>query len=54
VNTSYRQADFMAAKQLLQNEAYANVQEAARAVVERALELTHKGSPLQRPTAKKR
>ena len=49
VNTSYRPADFMTARQLLQNEAYANVQEAARAVVEKALELNHKGSPLQRP-----
>ena len=54
VNTSYRRADFMVARQLLENENYANVQEAARAVVEKALELTHRGSPLQRPSPKKR
>ena len=48
VTKSYRQADFITAKQLLQDETYSNVQEAARAVVEKALELTHKGSPMQR------
>jgi len=48
VNTSYRPTDFTTARQLLRDETYASVQEAARAVVEKALELTHKGSPLQR------
>lgn len=48
VNTSYRPADFISAKQLLQEETYANIEEAARAVITKALELTHKGSPLQR------
>jgi hypothetical protein len=40
-NTSFRPGDFATAKHQLQDESYANVAEAARAVAERALELTH-------------
>lgn len=54
VNTSYRPADFATAKQLLQDESYTNIQEATRAVVAKALELTHKGSPLVRSKPKRR
>jgi hypothetical protein len=43
VETSFRQADFRAARQLLEDEAYASIEEAARAVAEKALELTHAG-----------
>jgi len=43
VVTSFRPDDFRRARQLLADESYANIQEAARAVAERALELTHGG-----------
>jgi hypothetical protein len=45
VSKTFRQADFLTARQLLQDEDYANVEEAARAVAEKALDLTHKGPP---------
>jgi hypothetical protein len=40
-NSSFRPGDFMTAKHQLQDESYASLPEAARAVAERALELTH-------------
>jgi DNA replication initiation complex subunit (GINS family) len=43
VSPSFRQADFLTARHLLQDEAYANIEEAARAVAEKALEMTHEG-----------
>ena len=49
VTTSFKPRDFSAAKQRLQDESYANIQEAARAVAEKALELTRDaGSPTKR------
>jgi hypothetical protein len=45
VSKTFRQADFLTARQLLQDEEYADIEEAARAVAEKALELTHKGPP---------
>ena len=45
VPKAFRPKDLQEAKLLLQDEAYANIQEAARAVVERALELARKGPP---------
>jgi len=45
VSKTFRQADFLSARQLLQDEEYANIEEAARAVAEKALDLTHKGPP---------
>ena len=47
VSTTFRQADFLTARLRLQDEAYANIEKAARAVAEKALELTHEG-PLKR------
>jgi hypothetical protein len=43
VATSFRPDDFRAARQLLQEEPFENADAAARAVVEKALELTHGG-----------
>lgn len=43
VATSFRPDDFRRARQLLAQESYPNVLKAARAVVEKALELTHEG-----------
>ncbi len=43
VNTSFRQPDFLAARHLLQDETYTSIQEAARAVADKALEMTHEG-----------
>jgi hypothetical protein len=47
VSTSFRQEDFRAAKHLLEEEGYARIEEAARAVVEKALSLTREagGTP---------
>jgi hypothetical protein len=45
VGTSFRQADFLTARHLLRDESYANVEEAARAVAEKALAMTHEGPP---------
>ena len=45
VSKTFRQADFLTARQLLQDEEYANIEDAARAVAEKALDLTHKGPP---------
>jgi hypothetical protein len=47
VSTSFRQEDFRAAKHLLEEEVYARIEEAARAVVEKALSLTREagGTP---------
>jgi hypothetical protein len=45
VSKTFRQADFLTARLLLQDEDYANIEEAARAVAEKALDLTHKGPP---------
>ena len=51
VNTSFRPDDFRTARQQLRDEPYADLPEAARAVVEKALELTHGGRqvPGQKP-----
>jgi len=43
VATSFRPDDFRRARQLLAEESYPDVLKAARAVVEKALELTHEG-----------
>jgi hypothetical protein len=50
VRTSFRQADFRTARQQLQDEAYESIQDAARAVAEKALELTHDGGTPKRGT----
>lgn len=41
VSTSFRQADFLTARLLLEDESYASIQEAARAVADKALSLTN-------------
>ena len=41
VNTSFRQEDFLTARRLLEEESYGSLEEAARAVAERALELSN-------------
>ena len=41
VSTTFRQGDLATAKHQLQDESYASISDAARAVAERALELTH-------------
>ena len=41
VNTSFRQEHFLTARRLLEEEAYATLDGAARAVAERALELSN-------------
>lgn len=41
VNKSFRQDDFLTARRLLADESYATLEEAARAVAERALALSH-------------
>jgi hypothetical protein len=43
VNTSFRQPDFLRARELLEDESYETTSAAARAVAEKALELTHDG-----------
>lgn len=43
VRTSFRQPDFLRARELLEDESYENTGVAARAVAEKALELTHDG-----------
>lgn len=43
VSTSFRQADFLTARHLLEDETYESIEEAARAVVEKALEMTREG-----------
>ena len=43
VITAFKPDDFRRAKQLLEEEAYTDIQAAARAVVEKALELTQGG-----------
>jgi len=53
VNTTFRQPDFIIAKRSLQDEVYASVPEAARAVAEKALELTH-GSSTSAVTRRRR
>ena len=45
VSTTFRKADFLTARHLLQDETYQNVEEAARAVAEKALAMTHEGPP---------
>ena len=45
VNTSFPPGDLNTAKHFLRDESYANIEEAARAVADKALELTHKGPP---------
>ena len=45
VVTAFKPDDFRRAKQLLEDESYSSVQEAARAVAEKALELTGEGRP---------
>jgi len=41
VTTSFKAGDFSAAKHQLSDEAYSDIQQAAKAVAEKALELTH-------------
>jgi hypothetical protein len=45
VSKTFRQADFLTARLRLQDEKYASIEEAARAVAEKALELTQQGPP---------
>lgn len=45
VETSFRPADFTTARQQLRADTFDSPQEAARAVAEKALELTHGGPP---------
>ncbi len=49
VNTSFRQEDFLEARRILKDESYGSVEEAARAVAEKALSLSNdpKGRPGQ-------
>ena len=49
VSPSFRQADFLTARHLLQDEAYASIEEAARAVAEKALSMTHEGPSKRGP-----
>jgi hypothetical protein len=44
VNQSFRQEDFLQARRLLADESYDTIEEAARAVAERALELSNETS----------
>jgi hypothetical protein len=48
VSTTFRQPDFATARHMLQEESYGSIPEAARAVAEKALELTHDGPPGRR------
>ncbi|MFP8873309.1 MAG: hypothetical protein VCB42_01970 [Myxococcota bacterium] len=48
VSTTFRQPDFLTARHMLQDESYGSIPEAARAVAEKALELTHDGPPGRR------
>jgi hypothetical protein len=41
VSTAFRQEDFIAARRLLEGEAYTSIEEAARAVANRALSLSN-------------
>lgn len=43
VSTTFRQPDFLTARHFLRDESYASIEEAARAVAEKALEMTHEG-----------
>ena len=43
VSTSFRQDDFRTARHLLTDESFKDAAEAARAVAEKALEMTHDG-----------
>ncbi len=45
VNTAFPPGDLNTAKHFLRDKSYANIEEAARAVAEKALELSHKGPP---------
>jgi hypothetical protein len=51
VSSAFRQEDFLAARRLLEGEEYATIEEAARAVVERALSMTN--DPKARPGARR-
>ncbi len=53
VTTSFRQGDFIIARRRLQEESFASTEEAARAVVDKALELTHE-SPSHRGSKSRR
>jgi hypothetical protein len=48
VTTSFKPGDFSTAKHQLEEESYADIHAAARAVAEKALELTHDGGSTQR------
>lgn len=52
VNTSFRQEDFQTARRVLEEESYATLEEAARAVAEHALELSN--DPTNRRGPKRR
>jgi hypothetical protein len=49
VKTSFRQADFLTARLLLEGETYASIDEAARTVAEKALDMTHEGPSKRDP-----
>jgi hypothetical protein len=49
VNTAFPPGDLNTAKHFLQDESYASIEEAARAVAEKALELTHKSPSRKGP-----
>jgi hypothetical protein len=49
VNTSFRPGDLNTAKHFLRDESYASLEEAARAVATKALELSHKGAAPKAP-----
>ena len=53
VQTSFKPGDFNTAKHFFREESYAKIEDAARAVAEKALELTHEG-PGGKPGKRKR
>ena len=54
VNTAFPPGDLNTAKHFLRDESYASIDEAARAVANKALELTHKGPSPSRKGARRR
>ena len=51
---SFRPADFRSAKHSLREEAYESIDKAARAVADKALELTHDSGAIKRGGRKSR
>jgi len=54
VNKSFRQADFLTARLRLKDESYDTIEDAARAVATKALELTHDSPMSGQPAPKRR